>query len=278
VKITNYIAIRFSLIIPAWLEKAYAGGTREEWFRSRCALFRRWTAASIDAQTVPPRGVLILMDIADRPLWDAYLHLPAPYLPVFCELGDSDAAVAAAIHDREGDDARNVMLSRVDSDDALASNYLEELNRTARASVTRDRPKFYIVACNGLISDLSKTQTIYCNCCPFISIFVSDYRGEGIYDFEHEKVLERQPVLNLTAVWMQVLHGTNIANKLHRTSRYEPGDERVMLFGPDMPAAATWPAAFPPLTAPAAGPDRALRQARRKARRERRLRAEGSGP
>src|SRR5687768_2477702 len=81
ITINLYVVIRFSLRYPAWMRSAYGQESeRADWFAMRARLFKACVVASMERQTVAPRRVFVLMDVADTDFWRQHLDLPAPYV------------------------------------------------------------------------------------------------------------------------------------------------------------------------------------------------------
>lgn len=244
ITINLYVVIRFSLLIEEWRRRAYGEDAgRAEWFAMRARLFKVSVVESMQQQTVAPRRVFVLMDVADEDLWHQHLDLPAPYVPVFVRAAEVADEVTRRI---AADRTRNVVISRLDSDDAISRRYVEKLASTARDFWRLGRSTAYMVACNGYITDLKQIQQVYFNCSPFISLYVHRYRDENIYDGEHINILERDPQMVDAAHWLQIVHGSNIANRLVTKSRFEPDDPRKFDIGSLAPVKSAWPAGFPP--------------------------------
>jgi hypothetical protein len=251
----HYISIRWSLLGVGQFEDE---GERERWIAARAQIFRQCTAPSLLRQTVRPRAVFVLMDSGDRRYWDEFLALPAPFVPLFIGTGEINSAPAAYIRD-SGD--LDVVLTRLDSDDALADNYLEEIGKTALAGLESGRESAYIVACNGFRTDFRHIQAVYYECTPFQSVYAHHYDGQGIYAFNHMNVHERDPLLNQTALWLQVIHGRNHSNRI-RTRRCRHDPDREIHNGSALPVELAWPLAFLPVwdprsPRPAARPEQA---------------------
>lgn len=244
-EVSHHVVVRFSLRLNAdWARKAYGDEPgREAWFAMRARLFRATAVASLEHQTVRPRQVLVLLDRGDRDLWTRHLDLAPPFVPVFVDPEQAHLEVARRVL---AVGARDVLLTRLDSDDAVEERYLERLGATAREARRLGRSVAHVVACEGFVTDLARVQSLYYNCSPFLALYARRYRGENIYAIEHETVLELDPLLNTTARWMQVVHGSNVANRLRRESRFEPGDARVMRLGPTRSVASGWPDGFAP--------------------------------
>ncbi|GAA1426465.1 hypothetical protein GCM10009616_01060 [Microlunatus lacustris] len=239
-----YVVIRFSVRFQDWTRRAYGQeDARSEWFAMRARLFRASVVASLERQTVAPRRVFVLMDVDDVALWHQHLDLPAPYVPVFVRAEDVDQEISARL---AADDTKNIVISRLDSDDAISRRYFEKITDTARNFWRLGITKAYMVAPNGHFTDLRRIQRVYFNCSPFISLYVHRYHGENIFDLEHLRILERHPVMVESVEWMQIIHGTNIGNRLYKKSRFEPDDERKMELGDMEEVGKGWPQGFPP--------------------------------
>lgn len=244
ITINLYVVIRFSLRYPAWMQSAYGQETeRADWFAMRARLFKACVEASMQQQTVAPRRVFVLMDVADVSFWHQHLNLPKPYVPVFVSAEEAFDEVARRI---AADRTKNVVISRLDSDDAIDRRYVEKITDSARDFWRLGTPKAYMVACDGYFTDLKQIQQVYYNCSPFISLYVRRYDGENIYDGDHTRILDRQPRIVATARWVQIIHGSNVDNRLYKKSKFEPDDHRRMDIGRLKPIESAWPPGFPP--------------------------------
>ena len=244
ITINLYVVIRFSLRYPAWMQSAYGQETeRADWFAMRARLFKACVEASMQQQTVAPRRVFVLMDVADVSFWHQHLNLPKPYVPVFVSAEEAFDEVARRI---AADRTKNVVISRLDSDDAIDRRYVEKITDTARDFWRLGTPKAYMVACDGYFTDLKQIQQVYYNCSPFISLYVRRYDGENIYDGDHTRILDRRPRIVATARWVQIIHGSNVDNRLYKKSKFEPDDHRRMDIGRLKPIESAWPPGFPP--------------------------------
>jgi len=243
IRINVYLVIRFSLRHAAYMRAAFGDeAQRADWFAMRSQLFEASVVASMDRQSVAPRRVFVLMDNADEDLWQKHLNLPAPYVPLFVSAQDAHSEVARRI---AADGTKNVVLSRLDSDDAVSARYVEKVARRARDMWRQGLSEGYMVACNGYITDLQQIQEIYFNCSPFISLYTRRYNGENIFDGEHTEILQRKPQMLEDARWMQIVHGSNIAHRTYKESKFGPDDERIMQVGELKPLKSAWPKGFP---------------------------------
>ena len=244
-KFLNYVVIRFSLKLKSdWGRNAFTDvKDREAWFAMRAQIFKDYCYPSLAHQTTPAYKIFIFMDRDDTGLWEKYLALPPPFMPVFAEAGNLNNETKDLINKGPKD---NVVISRIDSDDAVSFNYISCINEIAAQALANGDRKKYIVAANGFITNGETIQSIYYNSSPFVSLFVKEYSGEVIYNFNHTNILDRNPLISESAMWMQVLHGTNSYNRFRTKSRFTSEDPRKMLPGPLLPVGSAWPISFPP--------------------------------
>jgi hypothetical protein len=249
--IRNYVVIRFSVRHGDWAQRAYGDeSNRAAWFEMRSKLFLKWTAASLQSQTIAPRRVFVVMDPSDTQLWARHLALPPPFTPVYLTGGIDRETFRLIREDGDGP----AVTSRIDSDDAVAPDYLERINESVGESWTGNRPETYVVACNGYVTDLASIETIYWNASPFLSIFTPEVTEAKLLTLNHLTVLDHAPILNTTALWMQIVHGTNLANKLRAPRLRPPDGPRVQLPGSPLPAPLAWPLGFLHLHDPRTAP------------------------
>ena len=181
---------------------------REPWFRYRAMLYRNTLGPSIDAQTVKPVRLYLLMDVSDRDLAQRYLQ-GIEHTPIFASEGNQHDLVAQDL-EREGL-THNIAMSRIDSDDIVERRYFEKLNRKIFTLQSEKHAPELFVACRGYRSNFSRIQPMYYHNGPFITRFCRQYAGESPY-FHHKTIENYVHVKDADAQWMQVIHGTNVAN------------------------------------------------------------------
>lgn len=244
ISINLYTVIRFSLRYESYMRVAFGEeAQRAAWFAMRARLFKSSIVESIQRQTVAPRRVFVLMDVGDQDLWHEHLDLPAPFVPLFVPATNAFDEVARRI---SADRTKNVVLARLDSDDAISVRYFEKIVGHARNLWRQGISKGYMVVPNGYFTDLQKIQKIYYNCSPFISLYLGRYNGENIFDGDHTRILERHPRMVEDASWMQIIHGSNVDNRIYKESKFAPDDERRMELGALKAVTSGWPTGFPP--------------------------------
>lgn len=209
-EIHNVVVVRFSLRVNAWNHRLFfdeAG--RKDWFAFRARLYRETLGAAIHAQTVKPARVFLLMDTGDRALQEACFPDPG-FTPIFTERKDAAAQVAREIT-RAGL-VENVAISRIDSDDIVERSYFEKINHKIQSMLGEGREPHLIVNCKGYRSNFVQIQPMYFAVAPFITLFSKVYRGDSVYAYDHSKMNEQPHEKDATAEWLQVIHGTNVAN------------------------------------------------------------------
>lgn len=207
--IVNVVVVRFSLRVDAWKRRMFFNEYgREPWFRYRAMLYRNTLGPSIKAQTVKPVRIYLLMDDGDRALAQQYLT-GIDHTPIFASSGNQHELVARDL-EIEGL-TNNVAMSRIDSDDIVERRYFEKLNRRICGLLNEGHCPELIAACRGYRSNFSQIQPMYYHNGPFITRFCRRYGGESPY-FHHKTIEQYVHVKDNESEWMQVIHGTNVAN------------------------------------------------------------------
>jgi len=210
IDIHNIVVVRFSLRVKAWSHRLFFDeASRNDWFAFRARLYQETLGAALRAQTVPPVRVFLLMDAGDRQLQQTYL--PAgEFTPIFTPNRESAALVAAELS--RDDLLDNVALTRIDSDDIVERRYFEKLNLKIHHIIDAGKEPHLIVTGKGYRSDFRQIQPMYFGVSPFVTLFRRHYQGENLYAFDHSKMNEQAHEKDATAEWLQVIHGTNVAN------------------------------------------------------------------
>ncbi|APR94265.1 hypothetical protein PATSB16_09230 [Pandoraea thiooxydans] len=213
-EINNLVVVRFSLKLnPEWQEIAYGPEeNRSKWFAYRVALFRRFLAASLRRQKVKSLKNFLLMDETDEADYRKFEHLFSDIVtPVFSKDKNHIQQVNEEIT-RAG--YTNIALSRVDSDDALADNYFEEINRAIQRAIENNIRFTHVVATRGYHVTKECWQEVYYNRSPFLTRFCPRFNGENVYDIYHQHVISHPHIQCHSARWIQLIHDTNVFNAL----------------------------------------------------------------
>lgn len=236
----NYIVIRFSLKFdyPSFkkINDYLDGLERSTWFAWRAELMKKTLVPAILNQRSPVHKVFLFMDKNDKDLYEKFLNLGGVFEPVFCKGSELNQTLARLL---SAEGSGPMVVSRIDSDDSISVEYTYLINKDFEFS----NKISYLVAAKGYISDLLEIQDIYYNCSPFISIYFPEYEPKTLF-FKHLEVLDKKPIVNITAEWMQILHGTNVSNKFRTKNIFEVNDKRKMLLGQVRKCIDFWPKGF----------------------------------
>ncbi len=193
---THVVMTRFNVRVAAG-----APAPGEAWLRDRIHWFERFTLPSMLAQTVPPDAWILFCD-ADSPDW-LIERLP-DCATIWRVSGVFTPSVAAEAVSAFG---RPLITTRLDNDDAIATDYLEAVRREAPA-------EGFINFLHGL--QLSGDR-LYRRSDPS-NAFLSrceQHHAESVFADPHRSIIERHHVRQVKTVpmWLQVIHGRNWANE-----------------------------------------------------------------
>ena len=207
----HYIWTRFSLRVPQ-----YDGAvridedSREAWFAYRARIFNAGLLACARAQSVRPAGLILLMDTADRPLFERYIEPDDLIRPVY----DNHERARYTASDVMKDGAKGtVHVTRVDSDDLISTNFIAAIERALDGHPSQDGMSFGVTT-KGYRSDLRFIQSFEFKAAPFITTRFDRAEDHALLRpvGNHKRVLDRAPALCSEGCWMQLLHGSNVAN------------------------------------------------------------------
>lgn len=244
----NFLVTRFSLRILDWAQKAYGDESqREPWFAARASMFATGLFASVRVQTRPVNGHFLLMDEEDEPLYARYLDLGEPLIPVFTRNARSHVVVSEEIA-RCAPSGSAVAVSRVDSDDLIACDYVEHLDQAIQAALNRGLRFDFVVATDGFVTDFDRIQAVHHPTSPFLTQFAARWEGQKLFGFSHRQIGERPHIVCDRASWMICLHGSNLLNRFMAESEVEVSAVRRRRHkkhaSPLVPARTNWPKQF----------------------------------
>lgn len=190
----------------------------EAWLRYRLALFAAVTLPSMESQTAASRRWLLLIDHACRAGW------LEDELALF---GDGDvfetvwidglfwSTIGQVVTERAT--APHVITTRLDSDDAIARDYLARIQATFAG-----QDALYVNFQRGLQFERSGALYTYLHASNAFLSFIERRRdGEPVRTVfsstAHADAAKYADVLQVSAppVWLQVVHGSNIMNEVH---------------------------------------------------------------
>jgi hypothetical protein len=222
--IRHVVVVRFSQRVPEWHRRTFVDErNREEWFKYRAALYRQTLGPSMRCQTKKVEGVYVLMDTDDQALYRDYLD-DGTVIPIYGRERDQERVAEDML--RRGW-RRQVAISRIDSDDIVAKDYMRRLDEQIVAlREAGGRPEL-IVACMGYRTNFAQIQRTCYESSPFITRYFETYSGGGAYTMAHQEVHSVPHASNYTAEWMQVIHGTNVANGFMKPKGPMPTPEEI---------------------------------------------------
>lgn len=194
------------------------------------------------------------MDATDQWLWEKHLGISDPRVkPVF--EADPGFRLASTRLDLREHDGSPLVISRLDSDDLVSSNYLDCVNTATIQLEKRGQAGGLVISCLGHITDGAFAQKAYIPNSPFISLYCHQYSGENIYSFPHQNVLKLGVpcVLDRQSRWIQFLHGSNVANQFILKNLVSPDQFPARISSSPTssfaavlePAETGWPRGFP---------------------------------
>lgn len=188
----------------------------ENWLLYRWGFFREALAASVARQTVRDLTWLVFFD-RSTPGWlrDEIDGLsPGLFTPVFLDEAWSLAAVQREVLTVTSADY--VITTRIDSDDAIATRFIEEV----QSHFAHQRAQYINLLCGVQVDRRGWVYRVDFDCNPFISYIEKlepDAAPRTVFQsFRHGDSQYHGSVLNVVSPprWMQVVHGGNLANNV----------------------------------------------------------------
>ena len=233
----NVVVVRFSLKVAEWRRRAFVNDrNRQPWFAYRVALFQQTLFASLCAQTKPVAAVYLLMDDNDDWLYQKYFLEAQPHAPLLQSNAQGPGStpeirpifssqaphLLVALDLLRRGPCENVTLSRIDSDDIVASQFFDALSQDIASALQKGEVFDYVMAAQGYKSNLKQMQRCLYGRSPFLTRYWQKFPAPDewrspenpptVYDVSHVRIREYRLLESLNAQWMQLLHGTNVAN------------------------------------------------------------------
>lgn len=210
--VNHVILTRFNLPTPGLESRVRA---REGWLRERIALFERYCAPSVAAQTTSDLTWLVYFD-PETPGW--LLHRLQPLIaqdlfrPVFRDSVSTDeliADIADAVHERRD----FLITTNLDNDDALAGDF------TARLQAAVPPPRTGATAIylrHGLIKSTNRLYLRTDRRNAFVSVYEPWASAVTSWSEYHNEFHHVMPAIELGGqpAWLQVVHGANVSNRI----------------------------------------------------------------
>jgi hypothetical protein len=234
-KPTNVVVIRFSVRKKDFERKFLPNKRgRDSWFKFRARLFEASIEPALSAQSVKPAAVFLYFDVEDVGLVSQSFSRMS-FIPIYA-FDTHEQLMGKHVLDLGLEE--HVVISRIDSDDVVERNYLLKINSllSMRHQLGQLAEEVNVVSRSGFRTNFRKTQRVTHVSPPFVSRYFRRYAGQGAY-FDHTRISEQMTprILDDSAEWLQIIHGTNVANKFKpasRGSRVDPAEVDESWFGP----------------------------------------------
>jgi len=251
--LSQALVVRFSLRLnPNWCTRAYGDeANRPAWLAHRAGIFRRTLWQSLIRQTRPVTAVLLLCDEGDAEILPPLFGFARGRVElIFGRSTTPYDAARARLEALPGP----LAVSRIDSDDLVATDYFDRVASAVAEARGRGQASGHVVATDGYRSDLRTIQRLFYPFSPFFTWFGDSYAGANIYGFDHSEGPSTPSIAIADAHWLQYLHATNVSNIFAPgVASFEMFQSRLDRSGGRIgswhrPVADVWPATFPPLT------------------------------
>jgi Putative rhamnosyl transferase len=198
-------------VITRWNVRGFGGSYRDpRWLDERQWLFESFCLPSVRRQILEDFTWLILIDAETPPEARGWLTGCDPRIrlvPIGPDPRERALAIRSIIRSGSGD---RVITTRLDSDDAIAGNYLHAV-RAYDWGVRR-----FVGFEYGLAFDCRTGQLWFrrYRLNPFLSLIEPRDHAESVHVQRHEDVCCDELVSLASIGWLQVIHGGNLANTL----------------------------------------------------------------
>jgi hypothetical protein len=198
---------------------------QEGWLRTRVELFERYCVPSVLAQTSSNYRWLIYFD-PESPQWlkdRVEVHAKAgTFHPVFRESVDRTELLCDIAH-LFPTPSKFLITTNLDNDDGLAVDFVERLQSVS----TRERTAIFLT--RGLIKSPMGLYRRVDRYNAFCSVREPWQGAVTCWLTWHNGLQRRMPTRTLSGApaWLQVVHGTNVSNRVHGALTTAEGNERL---------------------------------------------------
>ncbi|WP_411701297.1 glycosyltransferase [Conyzicola sp.] len=199
---------------------------REGWLRTRVDLFERYCVPSVLAQTTGNFSWIIYFD-PQSPQWlldRVERHRAAgTFTPIFREEVDRETLIAD-IRRVTGAAASELITTNLDNDDGIATDFVQRLQA---ARPREARSALYLT--RGLIRSGDSLYSRVDRSNAFCSVRESWVDPVSCWADWHNLLHKQMSVTELAGSpgWLQVVHGTNVSNRVHGTLTSPAGFEAL---------------------------------------------------
>ena len=215
---THLILTRFS--VRGSLDQPPASAA---WLEYRLGLFRDYCVPSVAAQTCRDFRWLVLCDVSTPAATVAEIEAMAgSELPLEVVMTSPERGVIDEVATRTRSHDRLLITTRIDSDDAIPIDFVQRVQTYADPFVAHGRRAMLLnFACGyKLLDEQRELHETWNPHSPFLSLF--ERLGPGaqvatVQSGNHGYMQQRYPVhVDVTpAMWLEVVHGGNVSNKVY---------------------------------------------------------------
>lgn len=208
---TNYRHVFFTRFnLPIELSgKTSTKVLEDDWLSQRIQLFGRYCYPGVARQSCSEFTWFVLFH-PETPNW--VFQSMMDFEKAHCiRAKDTSTETLVRIVEEHVQPSEWLLSTRLDNDDAIHRDFVANL----RSSIVEDSMKFYNFPV-GYTMHQSRVYRRTYSCNPFISLFEPRKDAKLVYCTSHEMAFRVAPVVNMSAsaMWIQIIHGGNVANKM----------------------------------------------------------------
>jgi len=221
--VDHVILTRFNLPTPGVESLVRA---REGWLRDRVELFERFCVPSVLAQSVRDFHWIIYFD-PESPQWlldrIEQHRASGTFVPIFRESVDR-ATLLADLREVTGAASSALLTTNLDNDDGIAADFVERLQNAAPKA-----PRSAVYLTHGLIRSGQSLFARVDRNNAFCSVRETWEAPVTCWADWHNRLHKQMPVTEIggSAAWLQVVHGTNVSNRVHGRLTSPAGQEAL---------------------------------------------------
>ncbi|MBQ7976541.1 MAG: hypothetical protein IJ300_12725 [Clostridia bacterium] len=236
----HFLITRFNIKIASVLTKqldAIDISTDEKYLTERFKLFFDYTVPSVKAQSEKNFEWIVMFSSKTPDKFKQYMTKLSEEMSNLCVLYVDDNEEASAVLNREITryDVQWCITSRVDNDDALATNYIESVQTYIKSNPVK---KYALIFNNGYqYEERLKIASKYYFPKNHFSTLIAPCEKvtDTILNYGHMDIDKHLVIIekdSLEPMWLEVVHGSNVSNRLHIKSKDSVKDVHALqMFG-----------------------------------------------
>jgi glycosyltransferase involved in cell wall biosynthesis len=230
--VRHFLLTRFNL-----RAKPHLPPPDDHWLRERAELFSSFTAPSVRAQSGAPFSWFIFCDVDSPPWLLRVLSAEAANAKLVMLPAFSSRAIAEAVSAAIPNGASQVITTRLDNDDAIGRGFMSVVQQRATGCRTLEA----VNVLNGCQLSHNKLCLRSDPSNAFISLVEDPSVAQirTVFDRPHQEWINTIPLRQVVtdAMWLQVIHQRNLANRLSGIPARPSSVQRQFAFAlpPDPP-------------------------------------------